>query len=98
MRRMVGRELAAGLFIGMALAMLALPVVWLRWRDRDLALAVSVSVFAASSTATLAAMALPSAFDALAIDPAFGSGPLATVIQDLLSIGIYLSVASLVMG
>lgn len=36
---------------------------------------VSVSVFAASSTATLAATALPSAFDVFAIDPAFGSGP-----------------------
>ena len=98
MRRMVGREVMAGLLIGAALAAFALPVVWLRWSDTDLALAVSLSVFAASSTATLAAMALPTAFDAFAFDPAFGSGPLATVIQDLLSIGIYLSVANLVMG
>jgi magnesium transporter len=58
---------------------------------------VSVSVLAASSTATGAAMALPWVFDSLAFDPAFGSGPLATVIQDLLSIWIYLSVTSLVM-
>ena len=30
------------------------------------------------------------------IDPAFGSGPLATLVQDLLSIAIYFGVATLV--
>jgi magnesium transporter len=39
-------------------------------------------------------MALPWALHRLGIDPAFGSGPLATVIQDLLSIMIYLAIAS----
>jgi magnesium transporter len=42
-------------------------------------------------------MALPWAFNSLALDPAFGSGPLATVIQDLVSIWIYLSVTALLM-
>mgnify|MGYP006205799779 CR=1 FL=1 len=31
-------------------------------------------------------------------DPAFGSGPLATVVQDLLSIAIYLALASVIVG
>ena len=39
-------------------------------------------------------MAMPWLFDVIGIDPAFGSGPLATVIQDLLSIWIYLLVAT----
>jgi magnesium transporter len=39
-------------------------------------------------------MALPYALDRLGRDPAFGSGPLATVIQDLLSILIYFGVAT----
>jgi magnesium transporter len=43
-------------------------------------------------------MMLPWLFDAFGSDPAFGSGPLATVIQDLLSIWIYLSVTTLVMS
>jgi len=98
MRRMVGRELMAGLLIGIALAAFALPLVWLRWSDLSLAMSVALSVLAASSTATLVAMALPWLFDAFAMDPAFGSGPLGTVIQDLLSIWIYLSVTSLVMS
>ena len=98
MRRMVARELLAGILIGVALAAVALPFVWWRWNDGGLALSVGVSVFAACSTATLAAMMLPWLFDAFASDPAFGSGPLATVIQDLLSIWIYLSVTTFVMS
>jgi magnesium transporter len=95
---MVARELVAGMLIGMALATVALPFVWWRWNDAGLASSVGLSVFAACSTATLAAMMLPWLFDAFASDPAFGSGPLATVIQDLLSIWIYLSVTTLVMS
>jgi magnesium transporter len=64
-----------------------------RWRDVDLALTVGVSVFAAASTSTVAAMLLPWILNSLNLDPAFGSGPLATVVQDLLSIWIYLVVA-----
>jgi magnesium transporter len=33
-------------------------------------------------------------FNRLGFDPAFGSGPLATVIQDLLSVVIYLAIAT----
>lgn len=98
MRRMVGRELLAGVLIGAVLAAIALPFVWWRWNDAGLALSVGMSVFAACSTATMAAMMLPWLFDAFALDPAFGSGPLATVVQDLLSIWIYLSITTFVVS
>ena len=42
-------------------------------------------------------MALPWAFDSLDLDPAFGSGPLATVVQDLASIAIYFAIAAVVL-
>jgi magnesium transporter len=96
--RMISRELVAGLAIGAALALIAGPVVWWRWGDPDVALAVGLSVLAACSTATLAAMALPWLFERLGFDPAFGSGPLATVVQDLLSIWIYLYISTLVVA
>jgi magnesium transporter len=41
-------------------------------------------------------MLLPWLFSASGHDPAFGSGPLATVIQDLLSILIYFAIAAAV--
>ena len=46
----------------------------------------------------LAALALPWLLQRLGRDPAFGSGPLATVIQDLLSIVIYLAAVALLVG
>jgi magnesium transporter len=96
MRRMLGRELLVGLAIGLALGAAAGPLVWWRWGETDVALCVGLAVFAACSTATLAAMGLPWLLSSLKFDPAFGSGPLATVIQDLLSILIYFAVASTV--
>jgi magnesium transporter len=98
MRTMLARELLAGIAIGLALAAIAGLVVWWRWERADVALCVALSLLAACSTASLAAMALPWLFDRLGLDPAFGSGPLATVIQDLSSILIYLAIAAAAIG
>jgi magnesium transporter len=98
MASMLRRELLTGLAIGAALALLAYPVVRARFGDADVAGVVAVSMFAACGTASVTAMALPWAIDRLGADPAFGSGPLATVIQDLLSIAIFLAIAQSVMG
>jgi magnesium transporter len=88
----VRRELQTGFVIGVVLALLFFPVSLLVWREADVSLAVSLALFAACSTATIVAMALPWTFQRLRRDPAFGSGPLATVIQDLLSLIIYFSI------
>jgi len=87
--RVALRETVTGLALGALLALLTLPVIWGVWGLADLALAVAVAVFAASATATTVAMALPWLFDRFGVDPAYGSGPLATVVQDLLSVLIY---------
>lgn len=94
LQQMVRRELLTGLMIGVALAVVSFPVVWWRWGDRELAGAVTLSLMAACSTATIAAMALPWIFDRAGLDPAFGTGPLATVIQDLMSILIYFAIST----
>ncbi|HEU4344970.1 MAG TPA: magnesium transporter [Candidatus Binatia bacterium] len=87
------REILTGLAIGLALAIVFYPVGLWRW-DGAIVPAVSLAIFAACATANVVAMALPWLLHRLGIDPAFGSGPLATVIQDLLSITIYLASAS----
>lgn len=96
MKRMFGRELLAGLAIGLVLAAVAGPLVYTWWGQADVALCVGLSVLVACSMATAVAMGLPWLFDALGSDPAFGSGPLGTVIQDVLSILIYLGIATTV--
>jgi magnesium transporter len=95
-KQVVWRELLTGVLIGVALALVAFPLVYWRWRAADVALGVSLALLAACSTATIAAMALPWSFDYFGVDPALGSGPLATVIQDLLSIWIYFAIVTTV--
>ena len=90
---MIERELLTGIGIGIALALAAFPLVLLRFGDAALAGTVAAALFAACGTATIAAMALPWLIDRFGGDPAFGSGPLATVIQDLLSIAIFFAIA-----
>jgi magnesium transporter len=97
-RRFAAREVVTGLLVGAALAAAFLPVGILRWGDSDVALAVSLSLLAACGVATTIAMVLPALLQAMGRDPAFGSGPLATVIQDMLSIIIYLSISASLVG
>ncbi|MGZ5363844.1 MAG: magnesium transporter [Mycobacterium sp.] len=89
-RRILALETLTGLIVGVLLGLLLLPVVALMTDDWRLAAAVALAVLAASTIATVVALLLPWLLQALDKDPAFGSGPLATVIQDLLSIAIYL--------
>jgi magnesium transporter len=84
------RELATGGLSGLILAAALFPLIAWRWGRIDVALAVSISLFAACSIASGVAMALPWVLKYLRQDPAFAAGPLATVIQDLLSVIVYL--------
>jgi magnesium transporter len=98
MRSMVFRELMAGTVIGIAMAAIAGPLIWWRWGDSRVALVAALALAIACAVAAVVAVALPSLFVRFGRDPAFGSGPLATVIQDLLSILIYLGIAAAVLG
>lgn len=96
LRHVVGKEILTGLMIGLTLALVAWPLVYWIWGEEKVALGVALAIFSASSVASLVAMLLPWLLDRLGIDPAFGSGPLATVIQDVLSILIYFLIVTLV--
>jgi magnesium transporter len=95
--RVARREATTGLLVGVILAAVMFPTISWLWHDVALAAAVSSAVLAASTVATLVAMALPYLLHRLGYDPAFGSGPVATVIQDLLSIVIYLAAVRLIL-
>jgi len=87
-------ELKTGFYLGISLALFVFPFIWLAF-NASLAFAVSVALICASSIATSIGLLLPSILSRLGKDPAYGSGPVATIIQDLLSLLIYLSVVSL---
>jgi magnesium transporter len=96
-RRIVGREALTGLLVGCLLAIAMYLVVAVGWREPALATAVGIAVVVASTASTLVAMALPWLLQRLGKDPAFGSGPVATIIQDLMSISIYLGTVVLLL-
>lgn len=91
-------ESLTGLMVGLVLAAITLPAVWLVLGSTELAVTVSLALMAACAVATVVAMSLPWLVSRMGRDPAFGSGPLATVIQDLLSLVIYFAVAAVVIG
>lgn len=96
MRAVVGRELITGVLIGVLIGLAFFPFALIGWGDSDVALAVALALAASCSIATSVATVLPRLLTRLGSDPAFGSGPLATIVQDLLSIFVYLAIASLI--
>ena len=83
--------------IGAVLSLLVLPTVWLAFGDVHLAAAVAISLFIAAVMATSIGFMLPWILHRRGIDPAFGSGPLATVLQDVLSLAVYLGIVRLLL-
>ena len=89
-------ELRTGLLMGLVLSSLAFPLIWLAFGELRLATAVALALGLASILASSLGLALPALLQRLGADPAYGSGPLATIIQDVLSLAIYFGCVSLV--
>jgi magnesium transporter len=96
-RKLVGGELRTGLLIGGVLAALLLPIAWVMTGDVRLAGAVALTVVAAGGVATTVGLGLPLLLSRVGKDPAFGSGPVATIVQDILSIAIYFAIVELML-
>lgn len=93
-KQLVAREVWTGVTIGTILGAAAGLAVWAFLRDSTLALLIGTALFAAGSIATGIGLALPWLFQRLGFDPAYGSGPLGTVAQDILSVLLYFACAS----
>jgi magnesium transporter len=98
LRRVFRLEVLTGLLVGMLLAAITVPAIWLTQGSLQLGLAVGLALLGACAVATAVAMALPWLLNRTGRDPAFGSGPLSTVVQDLLSLLIYFAVAVALIG
>jgi magnesium transporter len=98
LRSVMRRELFTGIAIGVLIAAAFFPFSLATWGDTEVAAAVALALLASCSIATVVAMILPWAFQRLGLDPAFGAGPVSTVIQDLLSIVVYFVIATSVVG
>jgi magnesium transporter len=92
-RQVASRELVTGVLAGALVAAAFAPFALAVFGDAGVAVALALALLASCAAATVIAMALPWLFQRLGADPAFGSGPVATVLQDLASIVIYLAIA-----
>jgi len=89
------REIKVALSISSTCALSISTVVLIGWNNSLLSLIVGLSMFLSLFAAILISTSLPFLFKKLDFDPAFASGPFATLISDIFSITIYFSVASL---
>jgi magnesium transporter len=91
-RHLLAGELRTGMGIGASLGLLAFLPVWVFFGELRLAAAVAVAIFTAGSLAAALGLLLPWWIARTGRDPALGSGPVATVIQDILSLLVYFAV------
>jgi magnesium transporter len=83
---LVATPIAVGIFIFTAI-----------WLGSTIGEIVGLSMFLGMLSSALIATLIPWTLERLGKDPAIGSGPFTTIIQDLLSIIIYFKVASILL-
>ncbi|HIK08353.1 MAG TPA: magnesium transporter [Trichormus sp. M33_DOE_039] len=96
LQKLLTGELWTGLLIGIALATLSFPLILIAFANVRLAFAVALTIITAGGVATSIGLLFPWLLYRLGKDPAFGSGPVATIIQDVLSLLIYFMIIQLI--
>lgn len=94
--RLVRDELIIGLTIGLAMGVLSALPVYFYFGDGPLAIALGLAVLGAGTVSAVVGFGLPWAFQRFGFDPALGSGPVCTIIQDVASLAIYFGLVTLV--
>lgn len=94
LRAYITREVLVNLALGVLLSVVVALAVWIWVTDLALVILLLSAVFATTVLALVIAIALPLGLRALGKDPALGSGPLATVCIDLMSLLVYFYLAT----
>lgn len=89
------REIKIGLSIGIILGFTISLVSYWWVGSVIIGVILGLSIFITNLVAVMVAMFLPWLFSKFKLDPAFASGPFATVIQDILSLVVYFAVAQM---
>jgi magnesium transporter len=97
-KQILKKEFFTGSLIGLIFGILSLGVILLTGFSATVAITVASSILAAGMLATTIGLFLPYLLQTFDMDPAFGSGPLATVIQDILSVLVYLMIAQVLVS
>ncbi len=85
------------LLVALILSIFLYTIGFAFYHDLKIASVVGVALFTAITSSVLVGLIVPYFFSRLKLDPANASGPIATIIQDLLSVTIYFTIASLIL-
>ncbi len=91
------KETWLGLILGLLFGVISWFIVEIWLGSGELARAVAFSMFAAIATAPLVSLIITEVFELEHQDPAVGAGPVATVIQDTISVVIYGLISSAIL-
>jgi magnesium transporter len=89
----IQQELLVGIALGAMIGILGGVGATVIATSPQIGFIVGLSLFVSSAVATVLASVIPIGFILLDVDPALGSGPLATALQDAFSIAIYFLLA-----
>ncbi|USN53196.1 MAG: magnesium transporter [Candidatus Nomurabacteria bacterium] len=90
------KEFSLGVIIGIVFGLISGLITWFWLGDAQLSLSVAIASCVAITTAPVVALIIAYLFQSAHRDPAASTGPIATVLQDMLSVVIYGVVASLI--
>lgn len=94
----LGSEVAVGSLVGLVCGALTFPVAGLLEASWSLGASVGVAIVAAVAWAALLGCVVPMGCRRLKIDPAVVAGPFLICLSDVSGVGIYIVVASLLIG
>jgi magnesium transporter len=96
--KLLWSEIVTGGTIGAVLGLAAMLAVGLVFGNIAIAVGVGISLAAAGVLASGIGLLFPWTLSRIGLDPAFGAGPVATIVQDVLTIVIYFLVMTKVIG
>ena len=92
------RELVVALSLGLFCGVVLGAIGMFGWGSYMLGIVVGLSMFFSIIGGISISTLLPTLFRKLKIDPAIAAGPFATIVSDILTLAIYFSVASVLLG
>ncbi len=87
------RQMTIVSILGLSLSLALYGISWLIYDRPEISFVIALAMFLAIVSSILSGLIVPFLFNKLKFDPANASGPIATIIQDVLSIVVYLAIA-----
>lgn len=90
------KELLVGFCLGLVFGLFIASVSYFWLDSSEIALTIGLAMWVSITTATVFSLATTAFINGLNVDPASGVDPLVSVAQDVISLAIYLTIASVI--